>query len=376
VPRDNERFSVAVARLIGDNESNDFKTLVVEELKTFSGIRILDVGSEINDQDVKAAHSRAWSILSTRAANAIIWGRVRKLEGRNGVPKLYLTVSSDDALNKVGSNHSPTEDLRLPELFWNDLKEILGLVVATAAARSDALSGHYTADQLAPRIKRVRHLLDSQRTRTQQQRAPIQYSLASALLSLGQQSGDNKSLRQSIDAFRDALREYTRDRAPHDWAMTQNNLGHALLTLGGRELGTARLEEAVAAYRNALLEYARDGVPLDWALTQNNLGATLLTLGGRESGTARLEEAVTAYRNSLLEFTRDRAPLGWAMTQTNLGTALLTLGGRESATARLEEAVTAYRNALLAYARARIPLQWAATRNSLEIALRLLEERQ
>jgi hypothetical protein len=49
--------------------------------------------------------------------------------------------------------------------------------------------------------------------------------------------------------------EYTRERAPLQWAATQNNLGNALWTLGARESGTARLEEAVSAYREALKEY-------------------------------------------------------------------------------------------------------------------------
>ena len=62
---------------------------------------------------------------------------------------------------------------------------------------------------------------------------------------------------------------------PLDWATTQNNLGNALFRLGERESGTARLEEAVAAYREALKEYARERVPLDWATTQNNLGNAL-----------------------------------------------------------------------------------------------------
>ena len=68
---------------------------------------------------------------------------------------------------------------------------------------------------------------------------------------------------------------------------------------GQRESGTARLEEAVAAYRDALKEWTRERVPLDWATTQNNLGSALETLGERESGTARLEEAVAAYRDAL-----------------------------------------------------------------------------
>ena len=90
-------------------------------------------------------------------------------------------------------------------------------------------------------------------------------------------------------------------RFPFDWATTQNNLGAALKSLGERESGTKHLEEAVAAYREALKEYTRERVPLDWATTQNNLGNALAGLGERESGTKHLEEAVAAYREALKE---------------------------------------------------------------------------
>jgi hypothetical protein len=73
------------------------------------------------------------------------------------------------------------------------------------------------------------------------------------------------------------------------------NLGNTLAALGERESGTARLEEAVAAYRAALEEYTRDRAPLDWAMTQMNLGNAFLRLGERESGTARLKQAVAAF---------------------------------------------------------------------------------
>jgi exonuclease VII small subunit len=65
--------------------------------------------------------------------------------------------------------------------------------------------------------------------------------------------------------------------------------------------GTARLEEAVSAYREALQEYTRARAPLQWAMTQTNLGNALISLGERESGTARLEEAVAVYRAALEE---------------------------------------------------------------------------
>ena len=137
-------------------------------------------------------------------------------------------------------------------------------------------------------------------------------------------------LEEAVAAFREALKEWTRERVPLDWAMTQNNLGVALWRLGERESGTARLEEAVAAYREALKERTRERVPLDWARTQNNLGAALRSLGERESGTAKLEEAVAAYREALKERTRERVPLDWAMTQNNLGIALWSLGERRA----------------------------------------------
>ena len=110
--------------------------------------------------------------------------------------------------------------------------------------------------------------------------------------------------------------------------MTLNNLGVALAALGERESGTARLEEAVTAYRDAMKEYTRERAPLQWAAIQNNLGAAFKSLGERESGTARLKEAVAAYSEALKERTRERAPLDWAMSIGNQGTALMLLAER------------------------------------------------
>src|SRR5262249_24694801 len=90
-----------------------------------------------------------------------------------------------------------------------------------------------------------------------------------------------------------------------------------------------KLEEAVAAFREAVKEWTRERVPLDWATTQNNLGAALKTLGERESGTAKLEEAVVAYREALEERTRERVPLDWAASLGGRGWvwALVAGGG-------------------------------------------------
>ena len=75
--------------------------------------------------------------------------------------------------------------------------------------------------------------------------------------------------------------------------MTQNNLGLALWRLGEQESGTVRFEEAVVAYREALKEWTREHVPLDWAMTQNNLG---VRFGGSASGRRRTDKAKAARR--------------------------------------------------------------------------------
>ena len=194
-------------------------------------------------------------------------------------------------------------------------------------------------------------------------------SEAATLYEYGRDRGSNVHLIALI-----ILRRKLLDAASSndERGIAQDNLGTALGTLGEREGGTGRLEEAVAAYRDALKERTRERVPLDWALTQNNLGAALGALGG----TARLEEAVAAFRDALKEQTRERVPLRWAMTQNNLGAALGVLGARESGTAKLEEAVVAYREALKERTRERVPLDWARSLGNQGVVLMFLAERR
>jgi tetratricopeptide (TPR) repeat protein len=99
--------------------------------------------------------------------------------------------------------------------------------------------------------------------------------------------------------------------------------------LGERENSIARLEEAVAAYREALKEETRERAPLQWAGAQIGLGDALRALGQRENSTARFEEAVEAYREALKGDTRERAPLQWAMSTSNQGLALIQLAQRK-----------------------------------------------
>jgi tetratricopeptide (TPR) repeat protein len=327
------RFAIAVARVINDDEEQSTEKVVIAALKGFAGVEVLRFNREIHDDDLSRGHAHARQLLRKTGAHALLWGEVLK----KSVPRLYWTSQAKNVLKDTSENYQPAEDLTLPEIFWDDLKQVLNLVVATAAENFAVLEGRYSADRLKPFVVQVRELLKrgTQRQWDSSTLAPIRLAFGNALRSLGEQTGDNHQLDEAIAAYRHALEGYTRERVPLDWATTQNNL-------------------------------ARERVPLQWAMTQNNLGAALSTLGERESGTGRLEEAVTAYRAALLEYTRERVPLQWAMTQNNLGNALSTLGERENDPGRLEAAVDAYQDALLELTRERVPFHWEITQNNLD----------
>jgi tetratricopeptide (TPR) repeat protein len=188
-------------------------------------------------------------------------------------------------------------------------------------------------------------------------------------------------LGEAVAAHREALKVYTREESPQQWAMTQNNLGAVLSSQGERAEGAdgvRLLGEAVAAHREALKIFTREQSPQDWARTQNNLGAALMSQGERAEGAEGvrlLGEAVAAYRESLKVRTREELPQQWASTQNNLGNALRSQGERAEraeGVRLLNEAVAAYREAVKVLTREQSPQDWAMTQNNLAKAYFLL----
>ena len=116
--------------------------------------------------------------------------------------------------------------------------------------------------------------------------------------------GETAKLEEAIAAFREALKENTRERVPLEWARSQNNLGNALAALGRRENGTGKLEEAAVAFREALKERTRDRVPLDWARSFGNEGVALMLLAERRKDAAMAEAALSQI-NTAFETMRD-----------------------------------------------------------------------
>jgi len=165
----------------------------------------------------------------------------------------------------------------------------------------------------------------------------------------GDQKGDNTALLIAIATYQDSLEEYTRERAPLDWAMTQNNLGNALSTLGERESGTGRLEQAVDAYRNALAERTRERAPLDWAMIQNNLGDALrapLVSGraARRGWSRRWTPSATRWRNTPASARRSNGRRPRTIWEPRCGPLVLGRAARRGWSKRWTPTATRWRN--------------------------------
>jgi tetratricopeptide (TPR) repeat protein len=106
-------------------------------------------------------------------------------------------------------------------------------------------------------------------------------------------------------------------------------LGNALWRVAGQggEDRAGRLQAALEAYDEALRIYTPEAAPLDYAMTQNNRGIVLRDLAGQggEDRAGRLQETLEAYDEALRFRTPETAPLGHANTQYNVSLLLVDI---------------------------------------------------
>lgn len=177
-------------------------------------------------------------------------------------------------------------------------------------------------------------------------RGRTQFLRGLALGELGTRSDDADALRQSVDAFRDALPALHAAGKNAKWALTQSNLAVSLLMLHRRTAETGLLEDAVVALESAAEVWREADNMADWAEAQSALCGVLTELGQVQDGTERLEDAVAAGRAALEAEDNSDVPMADAKLQINLTDALAALGEREAATGHLEEAATMARTSL------------------------------
>jgi hypothetical protein len=182
-------LTIAVADL-QDDEGWKQEKLLRDELGQFEGVELQFVGRTIEwpmanseSESKRIAEEKARGLLRQTGADVLIWGSVISSSGKSAM-RLYWTPARDVPGAKSTGKYQPqTETLALPVEFWNDLKQILGLLTQSRiAALTVDQSGHYVADRLAPLIAQVRALVQSREgVGKPETLAGVQFSLATAL---------------------------------------------------------------------------------------------------------------------------------------------------------------------------------------------------
>ena len=118
---------------------------------------------------------------------------------------------------------------------------------------------------------------------------------------------------------------YNPIRLPYFEPLFSVNLGAAYLQLPVGDLA-ANLQKAIACYEQALRDFTPEAAPRNYAATQTNLGNAYaqLPVGDRA---ANLQRAIACYEQALRFLTPEADPRGYAATQNNLGSLSQLSGG-------------------------------------------------
>ncbi|NEP36597.1 CHAT domain-containing protein, partial [Moorena sp. SIO3B2] len=174
-----------------------------------------------------------------------------------------------------------------------------------------------------------------------------------------------QNLEEAITCWQQALRVYTFEAFPINWAQIQHNFGNAY---GNRIKGekAQNIEDAIACYQEALRVLTFEAFPIDWARTQNNLGAAYLyRIKGEKA--QNIEQAIACYQEALTVYTFEVFPQDWADTQYNLGIAYSNRIKGDKAE-NIEEAIACYQEALRVRTFEAFPEDWARTQTNLGAA--------
>lgn len=174
-------------------------------------------------------------------------------------------------------------------------------------------------------------------------KSELESNKASLNMNLGicyqEMSGGNRgALLEAVKCYQEALKFFTREQFPEEFAFAQNNLALAYLSIPTIEASDQlRVAIAIQALREALKVYQRETHPELWASTQLNL-ANALQYAPTSHVEENLQEAVNLYEEILNVRQPTQNPVGYARLLANQGNALAHLGIFEHAIPKLTEA--------------------------------------
>ena len=155
-------------------------------------------------------------------------------------------------------------------------------------------------------------------------------------------TGNRGALLEAVKCYQEALKFFTRENFPEEFAFAQNNLALAYLSMPMTEASDQlRVAIAIQALREALKVYKKETHSELWASTQLNL-ANALQYAPTSHPEENLQEAVNLYEEILSVRQPTQNPVGYARLLANQGNALAHLGIFNHAIPKLNEAMNIF----------------------------------
>jgi tetratricopeptide (TPR) repeat protein len=273
---------------------------------------------------------------------------------REEVPKLWVRAQLliGTVLTRLGERETDSD-------YFDEAKDVLNaalevctpeLSVPLRAAGHAALG--WTLVRMAERELELQIPLPGQLLRFDLQEPTHwvnrQQDLTRGVQRIQQRENGISHLEEAINAFRNSLGAFPRERSPAQWAEIQHNFATALVRLGEQQEDKSCLIEALSTVNLALQVWTYEFFPREWALAQSTLSLIFIRLGERQEKCeiSEFERAVAVCRKALQVQTRDNSPLTWARTQNYLGIALFRIGEAQNDLTSLYESARAYSLAL------------------------------
>jgi tetratricopeptide (TPR) repeat protein len=182
----------------------------------------------------------------------------------------------------------------------------------------------------------------------------------------------SESLVAAAAALRAAAPVLESSGTAEEYAELEMNLGLVLQSL--TSYSQARITDAIAAYHRALRTFTREAHPVEFAIIHNNLATAYLSIPLTDER-AKMREAlaVQSFEHALEVVTLVDHPSEYAMLQNNLGNALQYASSSHAVENNLR-AIAAYDAALQVRNRRDNPLPYANTISNKANALRNLPD--
>jgi len=137
--------------------------------------------------------------------------------------------------------------------------------------------------------------------------ASRQYYIGYYCLKASMVPGNQKISQMAVTSFEKALKVYSPNTTPNEYASTSSALGSAYMILSDVQDRESNLDKAVQAYQNALLVYDLKSYPSGYGIAQKNLGIAFSSLSNIKDKENNLKNSIRSTQEALKVFYGNQA---------------------------------------------------------------------